>query len=756
MSRDLLPVLETDDGTISRAEGPSEEGEGGPGPLETPFQKEAPPSPRIRVNLNYRDGLPSPKEPGRFDRERLFSAVVKGNPEELDGLKEYLQRTSKFLTNSEYRDGKTGKTCLMKALLNLRNGDNPTIPLLLKIDREMQNPRPLINTACTDNYYKGHTPLHIAIEKRSLALVQLLVENGADVHAKACGQFFHRKEKGACFYFGELPLSLAACTNQLDVIRFLLHHGHQEAQLTAQDSLGNTVLHALVMVADDTERNTEMVVRMYDALLREGARADPSLRLEEVVNLEGMTPLKMAVKTGKVEIFKHIIQREVTDPEFRHLSRKFTEWTYGPVQVSLYDLSSIDSFEKNSVLEILAYSSDTPNRYKMVVLEPVNKLLQHKWDSFAAWRFYISFFSYTVFMAVFSAIAYHRPLEGKPPFPVTPRAGDIWWLLGQLLVLFGGIYLFLAQSLYLWRRRRLWKSLLMDGCIDIFLFLQSLALLLSAITYLSGLEEYVPLMVFSLLLGWVNMLYYTRGFQQTGIYIVMIQKAILRDLLHFLMVYVIFLFGFATALVILTGTAPHGAAPNASLVPAGGDDGDKVRYTGLLTTSLELFKFTIGMGELEFHENVRFKYLVMLLLLLFVVLTYILLLNMLIALMSETVTNVSGFSQSVWKLQRAIAILEIEKNWFWFWKKAPRAGCFVAVGSDGKKDRRWCFRVEELNWADWKKELGVLKEDPADSGFSSEKKDSVWSWMSSLTETRHATSEEEDGNEEIPLHEISH
>ncbi|XP_060612825.2 transient receptor potential cation channel subfamily V member 2 [Anolis sagrei] len=750
MQKDPLLVLETDDGTINRAEGGSEEEEMGPRPLETPFQKEAPPAPQIRVNLYYRAGLVSPKDPNRFARERLFNAIVKGIPEELDGLKEYLQRTSKFLTNSEYRDGKTGKTCLMKALLNLKDGDNPTIPLLLKIDREMQNPRPLINTACTDSYYKGHTPLHIAIEKRSLALVQLLVEYGADVQAKASGQFFHQKKKGACFYFGELPLSLAACTNQLDMIHFLLHNPYQEAQLTAQDSLGNTVLHALVMVADDTERNTEMVVQMYDALLREGTRIDPSWRLEEMVNQEGMTPLKLAVKTGKVEIFKHIIQREVTDPEFRHLSRKFTEWTYGPVQVSLYDLSSVDSFEKNSVLEILAYSSDTPNRYKMVVLEPVNKLLQHKWDSFAAWRFYVSFFFYTVFMVVFSAVAYHRPLDGKPPFPVTTLE-DILRLLGELLVLFGGIYLFLAQSLYLWRRRRLWKSLLMDGCIDIFLFLQSLALLLSAITYLSGLEEYVPLMVFSLLLGWVNMLYYTRGFQQTGIYIVMIQKAILRDLLHFLMVYVIFLFGFATALVILT--APQEAAKNVYPVSTDDDKGGQVRYTGLLTTSLELFKFTIGMGELEFHEDVKFKYLVMLLLLLFVVLTYILLLNMLIALMSETVTNVSGFSQSVWKLQRAIAILEIEKNWFWFCKRTPRAGCFVSVGSEGKKDERWCFRVEELNWADWKKELGVLKEDPTDSGFSSEKKDSIWSWMSSRTETRPTTSEEED--EGIPLHAIS-
>lgn len=62
------------------------------------------------------------------------------------------------------------------------------------------------------------------------------------------------------------------------------------------------------------------------------------------------------------QIFRHIIQREIKDPVYRHLSRKFTEWTYGPIHVSLYDLSSLDSFEENSVLEILAYSSDTPVR----------------------------------------------------------------------------------------------------------------------------------------------------------------------------------------------------------------------------------------------------------------------------------------------------------------------------------------------------------------------------------------------------------
>lgn len=52
----------------------------------------------------------------------------------------------------------------------------------------------------------GHTALHIAIEERNLDLIKLLVENGADVHAKACGKFFHQQEKGACFYFGRLIL----------------------------------------------------------------------------------------------------------------------------------------------------------------------------------------------------------------------------------------------------------------------------------------------------------------------------------------------------------------------------------------------------------------------------------------------------------------------------------------------------------------------------------------------------------------------
>ncbi|XP_065708933.1 transient receptor potential cation channel subfamily V member 2-like isoform X2 [Patagioenas fasciata] len=786
----LIGVLETDDSVPEDKPASSKKEErsglgkkGEPRPLETPYQKESSDfAPRVKINLNYWPGLVSnQKDPNRFDRDRLFSAVSRGSPEALDGLLEYLRRTSKFLTNSEYTDAKTGKTCLMKALLNLKNGKNDTIPVLLEIDQKTQNPRPLVNVACSDCYYRGQTALHIAIEKRSLDLVKLLVENGADVHARAHGEFFRKKKEGIYFYFGELPLSLAACTNQFEVVEYLLNNPHQKARIQEQDTQGNTVLHALVMIADDTVENTKFVSATYVEILKAGVKVDPACKLEEIVNYDGLNPLQLAAKTGKVEIFKHIIQREIKEPMYRHLSRKFTEWTYGPIHVSLYDLSSLDSFEENSVLEILAYSSDTPKRYEMVVLEPLNKLLQQKWETFAAKRFYFSFVSYLSFMIIFTAIAYYQPLRVKPSFPVEFTAGGFLWVSGLIIILLGGIYLIFAQdvregmtganpalgqrqcdlavtgaaqarllgkrknglttSLYLRRRRQSLKTMCSDSCTEILIFIQAFSLLLSAVLYGASSENYVAVMVFSLLLGWVNMLYYTRGFQRTGIYSVMIQKTILRDLLRFLLVYIIFLFGFATALVTLMGDAPS-VPQNKSLAQVE-SAGSHAMYGGLLSVSLELFKITIGMGDLDFQEHARFRYFVMFLLLLFVILTYILLLNMLIALMSETVTKVSKDSESVWKLQRAIAILEIEKAWLWRQGGKRRSGCFMSVGLN-KKDERWCFRVEEIKWTNWAKDMGVLKEDPGNTSDSEINPEETRSWKRTpQKQPRSAASEEQ-------------
>ncbi|XP_019285073.1 transient receptor potential cation channel subfamily V member 1 isoform X3 [Panthera pardus] len=600
-----------------------------------------------------------------YDRRKIFEAVAQNNCEELQSLLLFLQKSQKHLMDSEFKDPETGKTCLLKAMLNLHDGQNDTIPLLLEIARQTDSLKEFVNASYTDSYYKGQTALHIAIERRNMALVTLLVENGADVQAAANGDFFKKTKGRPGFYFGELPLSLAACTNQLGIVKFLLQNSWQPADISARDSVGNTVLHALVEVADNTADNTKFVTSMYNEILILGAKLHPTLKLEELTNKKGLTPLALAARSGKIGVLAYILQREIQEPECRHLSRKFTEWAYGPVHSSLYDLSCVDTCEKNSVLEVIAYSSsDTP-----------------------------------------------------PPYKLKHTVGDYFRVTGEILSVSGGVYFFFRGIQYFLQRRPSLKTLFVDSYSEMLFFVQSLFMLGTVVLYFCHHKEYVASMVFSLAIGWTNMLYYTRGFQQMGIYAVMIEKMILRDLCRFMFVYLVFLFGFSTAVVTLIEDGKNNSVPAESTLHRWRGPGCRPpdsSYNSLYSTCLELFKFTIGMGDLEFTENYDFKAVFIILLLAYVILTYILLLNMLIALMGETVNKIAQESKNIWKLQRAITILDTEKSFLKCMRKAFRSGKLLQVGytPDGKDDYRWCFRVDEVNWTTWNTNVGIINEDP--------------------------------------------
>lgn len=77
----------------------------------------------------------------------------------------------------------------------------------------------------------------------------------------------------------------------------------------------------------------------------------------------------------------------------------------------------------------------------------------------------------------------------------------------------------------------------------------------------------------------------------------------------------------------------------------------KPTYRNISYTTLQLFKFTIGMGDMEFTDDYKYKEVFYMLLIGYIILTYILLLNMLIALMNRTVEKTSMESTSIWQLQ---------------------------------------------------------------------------------------------------------
>lgn len=64
-------------------------------------------------------------------------------------------------------------------------------------------------------------------------------------------------------------------------------------------------------------------------------------------------------------------------------------------------------------------------------------------------------------------------------------------------------------------------------------------------------------------------------------------------------------------------------------------------------------------------------------------------------------------------LQRAITILDLERSLPRCLRRRLRSGVDKDLGTRaGEKDRRWCFRVEEVNWNKWNTNLGIINEDP--------------------------------------------
>uniref|UniRef100_A0A8C8YW78 Transient receptor potential cation channel subfamily V member 4 n=1 Tax=Prolemur simus TaxID=1328070 RepID=A0A8C8YW78_PROSS len=594
-----------------------------------------------------------------FNRPILFDIVSRGSTADLDGLLPFLLTHKKRLTDEEFREPSTGKTCLPKALLNLSNGRNDTIPVLLDIAERTGNMREFINSPFRDIYYRGQTALHIAIERRCKHYVELLVAQGADVHAQARGRFFQPKDEGGYFYFGELPLSLAACTNQPHIVNYLTENPHKKADMRRQDSRGNTVLHALVAIADNTRENTKFVTKMYDLLLLKCARLFPDSNLEAVLNNDGLSPLMMAAKTGKIG-----------------------------------------------------------NRHEMLAVEPINELLRDKWRKFGAVSFYINVVSYLCAMVIFTLTAYYQPLEGTPPYPYRTTV-DYLRLAGEIITLLTGVLFFFTNIKDLFMKKCPGvNSLFIDGSFQLLYFIYSVLVIVSAALYLAGVEAYLAVMVFALVLGWMNALYFTRGLKLTGTYSIMIQKILFKDLFRFLLVYLLFMIGYASALVSLLNPCANMKVCNEDqtncTVPTYPSCRDSETFSTFL---LDLFKLTIGIGDLEMLSSTKYPVVFIVLLVTYIILTFVLLLNMLIALMGETVGQVSKESKHIWKLQWATTILDIERSFPVFLRKAFRSGEMVTVGksSDGTPDRRWCFRVDEVNWSHWNQNLGIINEDPGKS-----------------------------------------
>ncbi|XP_050427082.1 uncharacterized protein LOC126837283 isoform X2 [Adelges cooleyi] len=304
--------------------------------------------------------------------------------------------------------GAVGETVMHLCLLNATSIHADLAKRLLQFYPKLVN-----DIYMVDEYY-GESVLHIAIVNEDPAMVKVLMDSGANLNERCFGNFMCPEDQKASrsdsldhewvnvcpdtnyegyVYWGEYPLSFAACLGQEESYRLMLARG---ADPNNQDTNGNTVLHMLVIYEK---------ISTFDMAYEIGAELN-------IRNVQNLTPLTLAAKLARIQIFFHIlnIEREIY-------------WQIGSITCAAYPLTQIDTIDndtglisKNSALNLVVFG-ESPEHLEMMDGVLVD-LLNAKWNAFIKFRFYRQFFLFAFYFSISMVCFVLRP--GPPPSGLKP------------------------------------------------------------------------------------------------------------------------------------------------------------------------------------------------------------------------------------------------------------------------------------------------------------------------------------------------
>ncbi|XP_070176745.1 transient receptor potential cation channel subfamily V member 5-like isoform X3 [Littorina saxatilis] len=537
----------------------------------------------------------------------------------------------------------------------------------------------LINDIYLGEEYYGESVLHIAIVNEDPAMVKFLLDRGADYHVRACGNFFCPDDQKAsrtdCLehewvnvcentnydgyvYWGEYPLSFAACLGQEECVRLLLAKG---ADPNLQDTNGNTVLHMLVIhdkkkLAVSEEEAAENK-SMFDLILNNGGRLD-------IKNRRELTPLTLAGKLARKDMYEHVLEKE-----------RQVFWIYGTVTCAGYPLASIDTISPSgeinhtSALNLIVYGEDESHLNMMDGL--IVDLLQEKWKTFVRSRFYRRFILFIIYFCMFvtafalrpgqDLCAYRNDTSGltgcsqtgsnrtvDPCYLLRPyRHEDIGRLVLEACVLLGAIiYILLAMKEIHHQGFHVFFTTLKGAPAKALMLLSTMFVVAMLPGRAFCAHEYEDIMgVLAILSTAPYFLFFCRGFKIVGPFVTMIYSMIKGDLLRFFIIYAIFVIGFSQAMYIVF----QGVEGSSFVSP-----GESVM--GMFIMSLGQFA--------DFYDSfVDTKYPIMgkIIFMVYMIMVTLLLVNMLIAMMGNTYELVSN-TQKEWFRQWAKIVLMIEQS----------------------------------------------------------------------------------------------
>ncbi|XP_049822636.1 transient receptor potential cation channel subfamily V member 2 [Aethina tumida] len=600
--------------------------------------------------------------------------------------------------------GAVGETILHLCLLNATSLHADIAKRLLRFYPK------LINDIYISDEYYGENVLHIAIVNEDPSMVKYLLDADVNIQERCFGNFMCPEDQkssrtdsldhewvNVCpetnydgyVYWGEYPLTFAACLGQEECFRLILSRG---ADPDAQDTNGNTVLHLLVIYQK---------LETFDTAYEVGA----SLSVRNVLNL---TPLTLAAKLARIDMFFHILNLE-----------REIYWQIGSITCAAYPLSQIDTIDletghisKTSALNLVVFGDKDEHLELMdgVLID----LLNAKWNTFVKFKFYRQFFTFAFYFLI-SLISF--TLRPGPPPSVQKETSknktnfgnasdnynyslgiiinlvnssskigndddydvEEWWdnlqeecRLMQLdgteskirftaeIVMTVGAFVYLAAAVREARflgGRMFFENLMTAPSRVMFLFS---CILMQIIPWLriacqDEIEDTVAVVV--MLTTAPYFLFFCRGFKTVGPFVVMIYRMVMGDLLRFASIYLVFVMGFSQAYYIIFLSFDN------PLTPEDVDDS----ATNPISTPIESIMAMFLMSMTNFGDyydafaRTEHEYEAKILFVVFMAIVAILLINMLIAMMGNTYQKIAE-TRNEWQRQWARIVLVVERG----------------------------------------------------------------------------------------------
>ena len=558
----------------------------------------------------------------------------------------------------------------------------------LKIAQEIIQQQPEL---CTDEYtgemYKGETLLHMAIIKRSLEMVKLLVTICPDklLGKRATGKFFN-PSSGPCYY-GELPLAFAVCTNQPEMVRVLLNAG---ADLTLQDEAnGNNAAHMAVLFN---------LPEMYDLLRAEWNARKQSGKVECLTdrpNKFGQGCLALAAAEGRREIFEHVLR-----------SRSTVHWSYGQVVCLHHPTEGLDeglhcsegmSENKKSLpgqpdtgaMEIKSAMSEIQRlgRYELLASPYIQQLLARKWDAFGRDMWVRRLLKHLLVLAVL-LVAVTLP---RPSVAWDSAGGLLSSTRGQLLRLccecaltVHAVHKLRIEVKELWKERwgtyfGMGGAMALENCASLAYCTSTICA--PALRFVLGATHMADAaLALASFACWLYLAFFLLGVKITGPTIVMVMEMICTDIPAFLLVVSTFVGAFATSVHILSGKTGM-----QSLV----DGFNTCMYTVVDSFDEDHFQDTYGQWPLLGRALIT----------LYLTMVVLVMMNLLIAKMGDTFNNMTERAELIWLLNRSRVLSAIEKEMS---EEERKRAQNEICASD--RFGRLCFELVQVDADRWKEE----------------------------------------------------